>query len=853
MIKSETQETQQNQLESALFEITACAVDSHSIKEYAQKLHSIIDKLTNAKNFFVALYKNNNQIIDFVYIADEYDSLSIESVLNQLSSKEIERTLTGYLLKTKKTQHILSEEVDNLIKNGVVDNVGEPSSDWLGVPLMYDSEILGALVIQSYQENFIYSDKDVAIMEFVARQTALVIKSKQAQIDLIATNRELETRVKERTQALNSTNEALKEEINQRIESQQVQEALFQITELVSTSNDLVDLYQGVYNIINRLMFARNQYIALLTKDKKHIEFPFFKDEFDDVPKSRSISKDANFTEKVLTSGKSVLYQRREIEEVESVGTRSKSWLGVPLNDKGNVFGVLAIQSYQSDKTYTQQDKQVLTTIGQQVATAILRKKDADSLLIVHESLERRVKERTFELEETIKKRKKVEERLAFETLHDSLTGLPNRGHLSKKLNDLLLGEFRHQQIMALLFLDLDRFKVINDSLGHHIGDQFLIAVAHRLQECVRAEDLVARLGGDEFCILMPSIKRNSIAFSLCARLLKALKKPLEVSGHSLITSASIGVRLVSPLDASAEVIMSDADAAMYQAKHQGKNQYCVFDSNIKKLVTDRMVMENELREAVEKKQLFLMYQPIVDIVSNELVGLEALVRWRHKDKGYISPEKFIAVAEETGIIVELGEAVIDMACKKLSELQKDPNLNKLYININVSPVQILSRNLDQVLRNAINAYKISTKYLRVEITESILIEDYTTALSFVREMRAMGVKIYLDDFGTGFSSLSYLHKFPFDVIKLDRSFIDALNESHSNFAIVESIVLLANNLDIPIVAEGVETKTQLQLIKKMGYRYGQGYYFSRPVKASEIAQLKNEIHSKVEDINLSE
>ena len=838
MKKSESSEL--NSLESALFEITECAVDSRSIKEYAERLHRIIEKLTYAKNFFVALYEQDKSSINFVYIADEYDDDIQESVLNKLSSDDLRRTMTGYMLRTGRMQHLTSADTKKLIEKNIIDSVGEDSADWLGVPLIYNNEILGGLVIQSYQSDILYGTKEEEIMQFVARQIALVIKSKQSELALLETNADLEKRVAERTEELFNANEALTAEIQERKKSQQVQTALFQITELVSTSSNLHGLFFGVHQVINQLMFARNEYIALLSNDKSEIEFPYFVDNYDKQPESRPYDPEnieKGFTEMVLSSGESLLYHKGQnnIKGI-SQSARCESWLGVPLKDKNDVFGVLAIQSYQKERTYSRADQMVLMTIGQQVATAILRKQDADSLRIAHETLERRVRERTSELEETIEKRKLVEERLEYESLHDSLTGLPNRMQLSKALNRLLnKSEQIVEHSMALLFLDLDRFKIINDSLGHHIGDQFLIEVSRRLQRCLRNDDLVARLGGDEFCILMPQIPKETIALSLCARILKELKKPFDVAGHSLITSASIGVRLANTNEESAELIMSDADAAMYQAKHLGKNQYCLFDSNIKKLVTDRMKMERDLREAVANDELYLVYQPIIDISTQTTVGFEALVRWNHPERGFISPDEFISVAEETGIIVELGEAVIDMACQKLAEFKTREEFKKLYINVNVSTVQILARTLDQVIRSNIEKYQISPRLLNVEITESILIEDYTAALSFVRELKSMNIKIFLDDFGTGYSSLSYLHKFPFDAIKLDRTFINALGESESNKAIVESIVLLANNLTIQIVAEGVENETQLQTIESMGYKIAQGFFFSKPLNEDDL------------------
>ncbi|MET1256627.1 EAL domain-containing protein [Aliikangiella maris] len=836
-------------LESALFHITECSVKTSSMEEYASQLHLIIKQLMYAENFFVALYRQDQSSMSFIYIADEHNQEAIATTIKNLSEQELRRTITGYMLRTGKVQHLSGECIRNLVAKNIVDSIGHLAYDWLGVPLVFDNQILGGIVVQSYRPDIKYGEKEKGILQFVARQIALVFKSRLSEKVLIDANTALEKRVDERTRDLHRMNAALATEVLERKKSQQIQSALFQITELVSTTESLDDFYAHVHEIIGQVMYAKNEYIAILTEDRKYLEFPYFVDQFDKTPIRRLFNQGEyckGVTEKVIISGRAHLSPREE-EGIAGTG-ECYSWLGVPLKDKQHVFGVLAIQSYEPDQLYTHDDQNVLLTIGHQVATAILRKKDADSLRAAHELLEKRVRERTSELEDTIERRKVVEQKLAHESLHDALTGLPNRLNLIKNLNRMINQPDKADKKLALLFLDLDRFKVINDSLGHHIGDLFLIEVAKKLQTSLRANDLIARLGGDEFCILMYDIQRDSVALNLCSRILKELKKPIVVAKHSLISSASIGVRLASLGENSAETIMSDADAAMYQAKNQGKNRYCFFDATIKMLVTQRMKMERDLRDAVDNHQLYLVYQPLVNLDSRKIEGFEALVRWHHPVNGLVSPVEFIPVAEETGLIVEIGEAVVEMACQMLSRFKQAPLLADLYINVNVSSVQVLARTLDSVIRKNLQRYLVDPEKLNIEITESILIEDYKAALNFVRELKAMNIKVYLDDFGTGYSSLSYLHKFPFDAIKLDRSFIQVINDSRQNEAIVESIGLLASNLNIHIVAEGIETREQLIKVQHMHYHVAQGFYFAKP-----LAEHKVEVFVKSFDYDAGE
>jgi len=829
-------------VETALYEITELSIFSDSMDDYYAKIHAIIGRLTYAANFFIALYDQNQGRVEFVYFVDEVDTeLNVER-LRVEPQADLRKSATGHLLRTGKMLHMGLEDVMVLQEEGILSSHGTEATDWLGVPLKYKDELLGAMVIQSYNPDIVYGKKEEDILQFVARQIALLIKSKLAEQALVEANRTLENRVAERTESLKQINSAMVQEIEERKKSEWIQAALFKITDLVSTTSSLDDFFQKSHQVISKLMYAENEYVALLTEDEKFIEFLYHVDQRDENPVKRPMTEESiktGLTERILSSGEIILFNEKDESNDIFTGTICASYLGVPLKDKDKIFGVLAVQSYRKDIIYKESDKNVLMTIGQQIAIAILRKKDADSIKAAHEHLERRVKERTSELEKTIVKRRKIEQQLEYDSLHDALTGLPNRLYFSNHLNDKIdMDKKEKQKHFAVLFLDLDRFKLINDSLGHHVGDLFLIEISRRLVNCLRQNDVVARLGGDEFCILMRQIDNQKSAVNLATRILTELKRRVLVGKHSLITSASIGIRLVLDDGSSATEIMSDADAAMYQAKHQGKNCFCLFDLDIKNIVTKRMEIENDLRQAITNKDLYLAFQPVVELENNRVIGCEALIRWQHLTKGFIPPDVFIPIAEETGVIIELGEFVAEQAALALKTFSKNPLTEHLFVNINVSAIQILSRTFDDFIRKLIISASIKPSLLNVEITESILIEDYKAATNFVRELKSMGINIYLDDFGTGFSSLSYLHQFPFDVIKLDKSFIDAMEISEKNIAIVESIASMANNLKMKIVAEGIETEEQLNKLNKFDYHYGQGYFFAKPMPLESMIEF---------------
>ena len=840
-------------LQNALFRIVDIANSSKNLEDFYHELHLIVSSLTSAKNFFIALFDPQQNSVSFPYYADsEDDQQSADDPLHNnekiLSLEEIKNSPTAKVITEGKMLHLSNTEIKAL------SSIGRAPEDWIGVPLVQDSHVLGALVVQSYEPEFRYGKRDENLLVYVSQHIATGLRRKQdaealqrAHHQLKESNLALENRVADRTKELNQMNTMLAREVTERIASEKIQKALFNITDLVSTATGLNDLFEGVHQTISDLMYADNAFFAIVSDDKTELDFPYFADQHDDRPgciklNSSEKSNAPSLTVKVLADGEPLLVNQARQESTPQLGPRSISWLGVPLKDQQDTFGVIVIQSYDPEYIHDESNLSVLKTIAKQVSTAILRKKDADALRQAHENLERRVKERTSVLEKTIVNRRKIEKQLEHDSLHDSLTQLPNRKYLSEQLQVVLSVEATGKQCdIALLFLDLDRFKIINDSLGHHIGDLFLIEVAKRLTGCMRNDDVVVRLGGDEFCILMYEVESEEVAVALADRVLNRLRDPVEVDQHSLITSASIGVRLAKIGADKAVQVIGDADSAMYQAKHSGKNRYCLFDANVKKIVSQRLQLEQDLREAIGGDQISLHYQPIFDLFTDEIVGLEALIRWNHPKLGFVSPVEFIPIAEETGLIQELGESVVTMACQSLNHFDKYPETENLYVNVNISAIQILSRTLDMFIRRQITEFNIDPSKLNAEITESILVEDFKAATQFVQELKSIGMKVILDDFGTGYSSLSYLHQFPFDYIKLDRSFIQSTDESESNITLIESIGFLATNLGMDIVVEGIETEAQMNLAKNLNYRYAQGYLYTKPIPEDSIIKYVKE------------
>ncbi|HEV2861769.1 MAG TPA: EAL domain-containing protein [Pyrinomonadaceae bacterium] len=444
--------------------------------------------------------------------------------------------------------------------------------------------------------------------------------------------------------------------------------------------------------------------------------------------------------------------------------------------------------------------------------------------------------------------RKLAEQQLHHDAFHDALTGLPNRALFMDHLKLAIARSRRNtQSLFAVLYLDLDRFKVINDSLGHTIGDQLLVGTADRLKTNLRPGDTVARLGGDEFVILIEDIADEKEAVQVAERIQKELLQPFNLSGREVFTTVSLGIAPSSTGYERAEDILRDADTAMYRAKSLGKSRYEIFDKAMHARAINLLQMETDLRRACEREEFLIHYQPIVALDDFRLRGFEALVRWNHPERGYISPLDFIPVAEETGLIAQVGEFVLREACRQMQRWQAQFPLDRpLWISINLSSKQFSQTALITKIATILRETGVNPHCVKLEITESVVMENIETATDMLRQMRALGVQLAIDDFGTGYSSLSYLHRFPIDTLKIDRSFVTRMTENSENAEIVRTIVVLAQNLGMDVVAEGVETNEQLVLLQKLGCENGQGYYFSKPVNSDGAERIIGETYASL-------
>lgn len=438
-----------------------------------------------------------------------------------------------------------------------------------------------------------------------------------------------------------------------------------------------------------------------------------------------------------------------------------------------------------------------------------------------------------------ISARKQIEEQLVYEALHDSLTGAPNRAYFMDQLNRAIAQVSQEPSYtFAVLFIDLDRFKVINDSLGHLIGDQLLIECTHRLQAVVRSDDLIARIGGDEFAVLLNAIADIQEALWVAERIHEVMRLPFDLSGREIFISASVGVSSNLTGAVAAVDFLRDADTAMYQAKEQGRGRSALFNPSMYEQVNRQLTLENDLRRALERQELELYYQPIFELTRQRLIGFEALVRWHHPRWGCVLPSTFIPLAEETGLILSIGTWTLETACRQLQQWQQLPAAAALMVGVNLSVKQFANPSLIADIDAVLASTGLKSAQLRLEITETALIDNPETAETILAAIKSRGIQLCIDDFGTGYSSLSVVHRFPVHILKIDRSFISRIEADERGLAMVQAILALAQSLGMTAIAEGIETASQLTQLQELGCRYGQGYWFNRPLDVAEATAL---------------
>ncbi len=477
--------------------------------------------------------------------------------------------------------------------------------------------------------------------------------------------------------------------------------------------------------------------------------------------------------------------------------------MAAPVHEDGAVVGAISVSSYRPGRSYSRADQTMLSTLAQYASLAL---NDA-----------------------------RIVSTMVHQALHDPLTAMPNRALFDDRLSHALQRADRNDSQVAVLFIDLDRFKPVNDSLGHAAGDDLLKAVGARIADCLREGDTAGRLGGDEFAVLLEDRPSSSDAVDIARRLIDTLAAPFVLKGREVFVGASVGIAIGRR---GADDLLRKADVAMYRAKAEGRGRYALYESSMQAEVIERLELEADLRHALQRGEFELFYQPIVHLMSGALHGVEALIRWRHPTRGLVGPADFIAVAEETGLIIDLGRWVIDQACHQLAEWQAAGAPDDLTMNVNVSGRQLDDPELANTVAAAVNGLGLGESRLVLEITETVLMRDTNATVTQLRELRSLGVLLAVDDFGTGYSSLRYLSSFPVDLLKMARPFVEQIEGGSDLRALAQTIADLGTNLGLRVIAEGIETPGQFAELRALGCELGQGFHFGPPIRADEITPM---------------
>ncbi|EKE75928.1 EAL domain-containing protein [Gallaecimonas xiamenensis] len=819
----------------ALFEISELSSEARDLASFFPAVHRIIGSLLPAENFYVALYHDLDDTIELVYLVDLADPNLNPA---EVSSHDLHRGLTGYLLRSGDALLLSEDGFQALADEGEIANLGPNAVDWLGIPLKHDHKIIGAMVVQSYDPGTRYSEDDKALLTFAARQVVNTLER-------IRHRELLEQQIQERTQALQASNQLLRKEVQERKRAETFQSVMLHLSELANSDGEPQHFFSQVHQQVSRLIDARNFYIALLDQ-RQMLTFPYYVDQQQERAKDRRPGK--GLTEYLMRSGKPVLVTKKIRDSLvaegllDPSGTHAVHWLGGPLVVDGQVVGALVVQSYDSNQRYRREDVELIQFVSRSVADALGRRRHREMLEEAKRQLEHKVAERTQALEELNKalrrqmqEKEALAERHRFDALHDALTGLANRAFFTSQLDRVLKSLTRYpNRRYVVAFIDLDRFKLINDSMGHLAGDQLLKQVSQRLKSCIRETDMVARLGGDEFVILFDCMQQNEDVDVATQRIVKAMHQPFEIQDQQVFSGCSVGVAHLTRRYRDASEVLRDADTAMYQAKSQGRGQVVCFDDTMRESLVSRFSLQNALRQAVEARQIFPAFQPIFSLPGKRLYGFELLARWPRNGGGELTPELFLDAAEETGIIVDIDTQMVSHACRQLGVWSHQLNEQPLFVSVNLSVRSLQHPAFIRHLIHEIRHHEVDPSQLMLEIRESALTHPSPLLDEVLHELCDLGVGLVLDHFGAGSATLGVLMQYNFRALKMSPHFLKQVTEHNKGQALLQSLTAVSRHLHIPVVAHGIETQAQFEAVRHLGFAFGQGEFLCQPLAPSQ-------------------
>ncbi|WP_320169290.1 EAL domain-containing protein [Maridesulfovibrio sp.] len=846
---------QTENINTILYNISNSLNKASDTSELLHLVHNSLKKFVEADNFFVALYNREQQRFYFPYYKDELDFISPDNTLSVADGKSLS------LQVIKAGRPLLLDENELSEKRVNTDKVESAAKSWLGVPLKYQGEIMGVMSIQSYSRRYAYNNQDIDMMVAISEQVAAALQRSQTESAL------LESEKKFRSVFENATVAIFQFSRKGRILIANPAMASIMgygnVDEMIAERPSVFDY---VYNRRNHFKILRKLIAdGSINGMSARVRHRYGEEKWITINVRALFDKDGkpeiytgsafDCTPQIVAERKIFRHKSRFMQLFES------SPQAIALTDsKGNVVDInkaftrlfgyttgemapccnnLCPEGNGSIRTNL---KKILA--GETFRTEALRRARDGSLVPVsilgYPFIYDDEISGTFVIYDDISQRKEYERQLSHQSLHDALTGLPNRSFFLKRLEQTVnLSRMNASHNFAVLMLDIDMFKRINDSLGHHAGDSLLVKVAERINNCVRSSDTVARMGGDEFAVLIDGFSTPQQVIQIIRAIRNEICKPVAIASKEIVISSSIGIVFKTSSYEQPEHIVRDADISMYKAKELGVNKFKVFNKAMYEKALQSLIVETEIRQGIPEKEFFPYFQPIYCLRSRRLAGFEALVRWNHPERGFLTPNHIIPVAEETGLIVELDRLILLEACKSLSQwMRLYPGTDDLFLTANLSPSQLSKPDLAESIKSIIDQTGVSPKSIKLEITESAIMERTATSIHNLKKIEEMGIRLAVDDFGTGYSSLAQLQRFPASTVKVDRSFVCRMAEDHESLEIVRAINALGHSLNMDVIAEGVETRQQLLLLNEIGCDCVQGFYFDKPQGKEDAGKL---------------
>jgi diguanylate cyclase (GGDEF)-like protein/PAS domain S-box-containing protein len=845
-----------------------------NLDELLQLAHKSIGQILYAENCFVALYDEKTEMFNMQFFIDKYDTTPPPFKLG--------KNLTTYVYRKGKGMLMNADVIAQLTQQGELESAGTDSPIWLGVPLRTPKGIIGVLVVQHYEDKDAYNQQDLKFLSSIGDQIALAIERKQAENALRESERKISTLMSnlpgmayrclnDNKWTLNFVSDGCfnltgydpsnlidnngitfsdlihpddRDEVWDKVQVAVIEKKPFQLTYRIKTAKGeekwVWEQGQSIYGNDGKLSALEGFIIDITDRIKAEKDLRKSQERFHLVTRA---TNDAIWDWDLVTNQ---LWWNEGFQKL----------FGYLADEVGSILESWTIRVHPDDLERVTHGLYLFIENGQQNWSDEYRFRRADGSYavvidrgyVVYDDNRKPIRMLGSMMDVT--ERKLLEEQLTHQTLHDPLTKLANRVLFGNRVEHALTKIKRNKNSIAVLFLDLDNFKAVNDSLGHAGGDALLVLVTNRLRICLRNTDTAARLSGDEFAILLEDIKQTDEAVILAERIKESFNVPFSIAGKEIFVGVSIGIAMSTKDPISSEKLLCNADIAMYTAKSQGKGRHITFEEKMHEALMERLEIETDLRRAITDEEFVLHYQPIIDLQTQCITGMEALVRWNHPLHGLIHPNKFIPVAEETNLIEPLGEWVLKEVCKQAQIWQKQyGGESELFITINLSIKQFQQKDLVDTISSILSKTGLCPKCLILEITESFMLQNTEETIGKLNELKNLGVRLAIDDFGTGYSSLSYLQRLPIDILKIDKSFIDQISYGNEGATVAKAIITMSDSLNLKAIAEGIEHPEQIEVLRNLGCILGQGFYFTKPLSKKDMdeylfkqAKIKNNL-----------